>query len=107
VTTPLRLHPEARDERQRVLKHVRSPDAAARFRAAVDRVFDRIEENPSQFPEHGLLVVQNGRALFYAVRRAVVPRFPYVVLFYVRRGVAIVLAIAHGRRRPGYWSERR
>ena len=86
---------------------MRSPDAVARFRAAVDHVFDRIEENSSQFPEHGLLVVQNGGALLYAVRRALVRGFPYVIFFYVRRGVAIVLAIAHGRRKPGYWSERR
>jgi hypothetical protein len=32
---------------------------------------------------------------------------PYVVFFYVRQGTAIVLAIAHGKRRPGYWAERR
>ena len=107
MTTSLRLHPEVREERRRVLKHMRSPSAAARFRAAVDHVLDRIEENPSQFPEHGLLAVESGPALFYAVRRAMVPRFPYVIFFYVRDDVAIVLALAHGRRRPGYWSKRR
>ena len=67
-----------------------------------------IEENPHQFEEHGLLAVRNGRTLLYAVRRALFPRpFPYVVFFYVRQTNAIVLAIAHGRRRPGYWAERR
>jgi hypothetical protein len=67
-----------------------------------------IEENPHQFEEHGLLAVPNGRTLLYAVRRALFPRpFPYVVFFYVMQANAIVLAVAHGRRRPGYWAERR
>ena len=87
---------------------MRDPSAARRFRRAVDGILDRIEENPEQFAEHGLLAVQNGRPRFYAVRRAVLPRpFPYVVFFYVRHGMAIVLAIAHGKRRPGYWADRR
>jgi hypothetical protein len=87
---------------------MRTASAAERFDGALRSIFSRIRESPSQFAEHGLLAVQNGRPLFYVVRRAVVPRpFPYVIFFCVRQGVAIVLAIAHGRRRPGYWSDRR
>jgi hypothetical protein len=87
---------------------MRDPGAAIQFRRAVDDVFDQIEERPEQFAEHGLLAVQNGHPLFYAVRRAVLPRsFPFVVFFYVREGVAIVLALAHAKRRPGYWTDRR
>jgi hypothetical protein len=87
---------------------MRGPGAALRFRGAVDRIFDRIEEKPEQFAEHGLVVVQGGAPLFYAVRGAVLPRpFPFIVFFYVRQGVAIVLALAHAKRRPGYWAERR
>jgi hypothetical protein len=33
--------------------------------------------------------------------------FPYVLVFYVRQASAIVLAIAHAKRRPGYWADRR
>jgi hypothetical protein len=91
-----------------VLRRLRHPNAAKRFRILLDGIFDRIEDNPDQFAEHALLAVQNGRPLFYVVRRATMPRpFPYLVFFYVRQGAAIVLAIAHGKRRPGYWSERR
>jgi plasmid stabilization system protein ParE len=86
---------------------MRDPRAAARFRRTVDHILDRIEENPEQFAEHGLLAVQNGRPLFYVVRRAVLPRtFPYVIFFFVRQGTAIVLAVAHSKRRPGYWTDR-
>jgi plasmid stabilization system protein ParE len=87
---------------------MRDPRAAQRFRRAVDGVLDRIEESPEQFAEHGLLAVPNGRPLFYLIRRAVLPPpFPYVIFFYVRRGTAIILAIAHGKRQPGYWAARR
>jgi plasmid stabilization system protein ParE len=103
----LRIHPEAREERRRAIHLMRNPGAAQRFDTALRRLFAAIREDPTQFREHGLLAVQNGRPLFYPVRRAGLERFPYVVFFYVRRGTAIVLAIAHGRRRPGYWSERR
>ncbi|HEV3193008.1 MAG TPA: hypothetical protein VGY54_21020 [Polyangiaceae bacterium] len=78
------------------------------FDQALNAIFDRIEENAHQFGEHGLLAVPNGRTLLYPVRRAILPGpFPYVVFFYVRQANAIVLAIAHGRRRPGYWARRR
>jgi len=87
---------------------MRGPDSAARFDRAINGIFDRIEDKPDQFPEHALLTVQNGRPLFFSVRRAVFPKpFAYVLFFYVREGVAIVLAIAHGRRRPEYWAHRR
>ncbi len=82
---------------------------AARFDDALRALFVRIKEAPTQFPEHALLAIpaETG-SLFFAVRRALLPRpFPYVLFFYVRQRTAVVLAIAHARRRPGYWSERR
>ena len=106
--TPIRVHPEARDERLRVIRRMRHPGASARFDQMLRDIFARIREGSDQFPEHGLLAVQSDRPLFYVVRRAVLPRsFPYVVFFYIREGVAIVLAVAHAKRRPGYWTDRR
>jgi plasmid stabilization system protein ParE len=40
------------------------------------------------------------------IRRAGVSRFPYAVLFFEQPEVVRVLAIAHQRRRPGYWRGR-
>jgi plasmid stabilization system protein ParE len=40
------------------------------------------------------------------IRRAGVHRFPYAVLFLDQPEVVRVLAIAHERRRPGYWRGR-
>lgn len=40
------------------------------------------------------------------VRRVRVRRFPYQVVYVVIEDDVVVIAIAHDRRRPGYWVER-
>jgi plasmid stabilization system protein ParE len=81
---------------------MRDPGAAVRFREVLRALLERIAENPSQFP-----ALDAQPASTVTIRRATLPRpFPYHVVFYARDGEAIVLAIAHGRRRPEYWSPR-
>jgi toxin ParE1/3/4 len=41
-----------------------------------------------------------------AQARVGLPRFPYAVVFLVRVEELRVLAIAHAKRRPGYWLSR-
>ncbi len=41
------------------------------------------------------------------VRRLLVPGFPYGVVYAPEPGRVVVLAVAQGRRRPGYWRGRR
>lgn len=40
------------------------------------------------------------------VRRVILERFPYAVIFIDRQSAVHVLAFAHHKRRPGYWRER-
>ena len=40
------------------------------------------------------------------VRRLIVKRFPYAVVFVEEPGAVRVIAVAHARRRPGYWRGR-
>lgn len=40
------------------------------------------------------------------VRRALVPGFPYAVVFLVTEDAVHVLAVAHQHRMPGYWLHR-
>jgi toxin ParE1/3/4 len=35
-----------------------------------------------------------------------VHRFPFVIFFHEHKEMIRVLAIAHGKRRPGYWARR-
>lgn len=42
-----------------------------------------------------------------AVRRCLVHRFPYGILYSVESSRVYVLALMHLHRRPGYWQQRR
>ena len=41
-----------------------------------------------------------------AVRYYILRRFPYTIHYEVAGTEVIVLAVAHQRRRPGYWQDR-
>lgn len=40
------------------------------------------------------------------VRRRILRRFPYSILYTLDNDVVLVIAVAHQRRRPGYWRRR-
>ena len=70
-----------------------------RFRSAVIKAEQRLAQNP------GLGAPVVGRSVPRGVRRLRLKRFPYS-LFYVDDGEVVVVAVAHDRRRPGYWKDR-
>lgn len=47
-----------------------------------------------------------GTEVRLGVRRRLVRRFPYAILYAVEDSEIVILAIAHQRRRPGYWAVR-
>ena len=63
------------------------------FRADVFDSIDRIAEAPLARPAD-----EEGN------RKRVLHRFPYSVIYEVDAMVVTVLAVAHHRRRPGYWT---
>jgi plasmid stabilization system protein ParE len=70
------------------------------FLEELARVFEHIEKFPhaaTQIP-----VSDANRE----VRRTVLDRFPYVVIHEVRAEGVMVIAVAHGRRKPRYWIDR-
>lgn len=40
------------------------------------------------------------------VRRVLITRFPYAIVFVEVDGEIRVIAVMHGRQRPGYWMRR-
>jgi plasmid stabilization system protein ParE len=40
------------------------------------------------------------------VRRCLLRRFPYLIIYEVRHADVLVLAVAHAKRRPNYWRDR-
>jgi plasmid stabilization system protein ParE len=75
----------------------RRPGLELEFLAEFERVLPLIGDTPAAFP--GLLDLPPD----LAIRRALLPRFPYAVIFMDLGAEIRVLAVAHMKRRPGYW----
>lgn len=74
----------------------RSPALAAAFHGAVGQAAQKIGDDPNRWPTF--------RARYRWVRT---PRFPYILYYHVLDDVhVLVMAVAHARRRPGYWLRR-
>jgi len=69
--------------------------------AEVTAVLQRIETAPHSFPRWP---GTSGTA--EPIRRAVMHRFPYLIAFEGHADHVLVLAIAHGKRRPLFWLAR-
>lgn len=39
-------------------------------------------------------------------RRVNLPVFPYYIAFVIRKDSVVIVALAHGSRKPGYWHDR-
>jgi plasmid stabilization system protein ParE len=64
------------------------------FVTELDRVFERIRRSPESAAPWS-----SDRPY----RKQLLRRFPYVVVFEVDATGLLVLAVAHTRRRPGFW----
>ncbi len=93
----VRLHPEARAEllAERKWYYDRSPLSSVAFSHAVDRAISRISESPNNFPvaDHG-------------TRKFVLQQFPFNVFYRIGEVEIVIVAVAHQKRRPNYWSRR-
>jgi plasmid stabilization system protein ParE len=91
------FHPEAQEEYDRAFAwyQARSPRAAARFEAEVQRLLGLVQLNPDSFPayddEH---------------RFATLRRFAYTLVYQVQPDRVFVVAVAQAGQRPGYWQGR-
>jgi plasmid stabilization system protein ParE len=70
------------------------------FLSEVERLLPLIEASPASFPRLLHLPAD------LLIRRAFLPRFPYSLIFMDLGAEVRVLAVAHGKRRPGYWLNR-
>jgi plasmid stabilization system protein ParE len=94
---PVELDPEAIAEAQEAFHWYakRSQRAADRFLAELDVALARISEQPQLFA-----------AYLHGTRRYLLKRYPYAVVYREQLDLIQVVAIAHGKRRPGYWKAR-
>jgi toxin ParE1/3/4 len=94
------LAPEALDELAEAAEwyEERRSGLGDELLAEVDRVTREIDSRPASFP----FVLDAPREL--GIRRALLKRFPFALVFLQKPDGALrVLAVAHAKRRPGYW----
>ncbi len=89
--------PEARLEFEEAERYYerQTPGLGAAFRVAVKEALSRLRTWPFSCP------VERGD-----IRRLMLSRFPYKLLYSVETDHLYVLAVAHQHREPGYWAER-
>ena len=99
---PARYHPVARDELRAAIRYGEAdrPGRGARLEAAVSRVLRRLLRFPESAPRWPRLQSS------FEIRRAVVKRHPYLVIYAVLSDHLVIIAIAHTSKRPGYWRRR-
>lgn len=72
-------------------------DVSVRFEVAVTEAVTRAARTPIAYAR---LPDQDG------ARRVLVREFPYSVIFVLRAGSVVVVAVSHVAREPGYWRDR-
>jgi plasmid stabilization system protein ParE len=97
MKTPIRIHPDALAEMEATVEwyRARSHRAAADFLFALRFAMNQISTDPLRFPAYSP-----------GTRRMVLRRFPYLIVFHWTESEINVIAVAHGRRKPGYWRDR-
>jgi len=91
------FHPEAVTELNEAIDYyeVCEPGLGYDFSVEVFAGIQNIVNYPSAWPVMG-----------EDVRRCLINRFPYGILYSIERGDIFILAIMHLRRHPDYWKER-
>ena len=72
-----------------------NPTAADSFRTAVETAGRVIRRDPTVWPPHK-----------FGTQKYRLRQFPYKIIYVVEGHQIQVLAVAHDRRRPGYWKQR-
>jgi len=101
LSLPIRISEEAEAEMADAARWYESHHTGlgSEYLEAVDAAVDRIAENPNV----GSMVPGVSDS---EIRRRAVRRFPYHVVYLELSDRLQILAVAHDRRRPGYWSGR-
>jgi len=71
------------------------PGLGIRFQKEIKQAIRRIREYPLAWTR------EKGD-----VRKYILHKFPYKILYSIEEGYIYIIAIAHGHRRPNYWVDR-
>ncbi len=93
----IRIQSEAQEEINQAFDWYfeRSPAAADAFLTEIGASLSQIVSHPQHCPIYTK-----------STRRRVLSRFPYSVIFQEKDETILIVAVAHAKRRPGYWRGR-
>jgi toxin ParE1/3/4 len=97
ASKPFRFHPEAGEDFPESIRWYRARDIpiSTEFRAEVATSIRTIADVPLRWPIY-----------LYGARRFILQRFPFSVVYLDDPDLVTIIAIAHSKRKPGYWKER-
>jgi plasmid stabilization system protein ParE len=79
----------------------KAPALARRLRKLVEDAFRQIEQHPRRFAKLETIPFEG------EIRRFLLRKFPYLVIYEIHPDLVEVLAVAHASRMPDYWVDRR
>lgn len=88
---------EATEELQNAYSYYRQFGAsvADAFLKEIDQGLALIQESPTRWPRYTA-----------TTQRFLLRRFPYSIVYLPREQTIYIIAVAHHKRRPGYWKKR-
>ncbi|MEK6539488.1 MAG: type II toxin-antitoxin system RelE/ParE family toxin [Deltaproteobacteria bacterium] len=91
------FHPEAKDEFNKDIEYYENcePGLGYDFSIEVHAAIQNIVNYPTAWPIIG-----------EDIRRCLVNRFPYGIIYSIEQGEIFILAVMHLRRHPDYWKNR-
>jgi len=94
---PIEFHADARIEADASFDYYlqRNARAAEAFYRELENALRQIQVGRERWPKY-----------LYGTRRYLLKRFPFVIVYRLKESRIEIMAVAHGRRRPGYWSTR-
>jgi toxin ParE1/3/4 len=94
---PYRFHPEASEEFEAAddWYFAHSADASIDFLTEAETGIEAITQNPHRWPKY-----------LHGTRRFVLQRFPFSIVYLDDADLVTIIAVAHSKRKPGYWKGR-
>ena len=94
---PVVFLPEAEQEMIEAAKYyqLQASGLGVDYLSEAERAVQSIAESPRTWP-----VIEGG------LRRRLIRRFPFGILYRIAPTEIVIIAIAHLKRRPGYWKKR-
>jgi len=95
----IKAHPEVYEELEnsRTWYDEKATKLGVDFLKEVDNAIERIRESPEAWSWYEKKI---------GVRKFLVHRFPYAVIYRYNENMIYILAVANLRRKPGYWKHR-